>query len=348
MAEILYSKNDNGVATITLDRPKALNSLTHEMVETMKENLEKWQNDDSVKVVLMKSSSERAFCAGGDIITLHAAKKGEAEMQAAEDFFHTEYETDQFIYEYTKPIIAILDGVVMGGGVGISYGASHRIVTEKTKWAMPEMNIAFFPDVGAAYFLNKAPGEVGKYLALTATTIGAEDVIYANAADLFCTTEKLPQLLEAIEAANWLEGSVDETLDKVFGEYCEDAPKEGTLEAEQAQIDKHFAGKETVEAIIESLEADDSEFARKTKETILSKSPVSTKVTLKQLNDGANKSLEECLATDLIIAKNFIRNEDFFEGVRSVLIDRDQDPKYKYTKLEEVSDEFVNSYFNEP
>src|SRR5699024_2129509 len=128
MAEILYSKNDNGVATITLDRPKALNSLTHEMVETMKENLEKWQNDDSVKVVLMKSSSERAFCAGGDIITLHAAKKGEAEMQAAEDFFNTGYKRDKFIYNYTRRIIEILEGAVMGGGVGISYGQSREFV----------------------------------------------------------------------------------------------------------------------------------------------------------------------------------------------------------------------------
>src|SRR5699024_3559278 len=175
MAEILYSTNDNGVATITLDRPKALNSLTHNMVASMKEKLAEWQHDDSVQVIVMKSSSERAFCAGGDILTLHAAKESDEAMKAAEEFFDTEYETDQFIYEYTKPIIAVLDGVVMGGGVGISFGASHRIVTEKTKWAMPEMNIGFFPDVGAAYFLNKTPGELGKYLALTASIIPAED-----------------------------------------------------------------------------------------------------------------------------------------------------------------------------
>lgn len=348
MAEVIYSTNDNGVATITLDRPKALNSLTHHIVETMKENLVKWENDDSIKVVVMKSSSERAFCAGGDILTLHAAKDSEEAMQAAEDFFDTEYDTDQYIYEYPKPIIAILDGVVMGGGVGISYGASHRIVTEKTKWAMPEMNIGFFPDVGAAYFLNKAPGEIGKYLALTASIIPAEDVIYANAADLFCTTEKLPALLEAIEKENWLEGSTDEKLNSLFDEYCEDAPKEGTLAGLQEQIDQHFGNKDTVEAIIESLEADGSEFATKTKETILSKSPVSTKVTLKQLNDGAGKTLEECLATDLILAKNFMRHEDFFEGVRSVLIDRDQNPQYKYKTLDEVSDSLVNSFFEEP
>src|SRR5699024_4300689 len=127
--------------------------------------------------------------------------------------------------------------------------------------------------------------------------------------------------------------------------YCEDAPKEGTLAGLQEQIDQHFGNKDTVEAIIESLEADGSEFATKTKETILSKSPVSTKVTLKQLNDGAGKTLEECLATDLILAKNFMRHEDFFEGVRSVLIDRDQNPQYKYKTLDEVSDSLVNSFF---
>lgn len=348
MAEILFSKNDNGVATITLDRPKALNSLTTNMVTLMKEKLAEWKDDDSVQVVVMKSSSERAFCAGGDIITLHAAKESAEAMRTAEDFFEKEYETDQFIYEYAKPIIAVLDGVVMGGGVGIAYGASHRIVTEKTKWAMPEMNIAFFPDVGAAYFLNKAPGELGKYLALTATTIPAEDVLYANAADVFCTTEKLPSLVEAIENENWLEGSVEDKLNGIFNEYGEDAPKEGTLAGLQEQIDKHFAGHDTVEAIIESLESDDSDFATKTKETILSKSPVSTKVTLKQIINGKGKSLEECLATDLILAKNFIRNKDFFEGVRSILIDRDQNPQYKYTKLDEVSAALVDSYFEEP
>src|SRR5690625_2886160 len=245
------------------------------------------------------------------------------------------------------PFIAILDGVGIGGGVGISYGASHRIVTEKTKWAMPEMNIGFFPDVGAAYFLNKTPGELGKYLALTASIIPAEDVIYANAADLFCTTEKLPKLLDAIENENWLEGSTDEKLNNLFDEYCESPPKEGTLEELQEQIDQHFAGKETVEAIVESLEADGSDFATKTKETILSKSPVSTKVTLKQLNDGVGKTLEECLATDLILAKNFMRHVDFFEVVRSVLIDKDQNPQYRYKQLADVSTALVASFFKE-
>lgn len=348
MSEILFSTNDNGVATITLDRPKALNSLTTNMVTQMKEKLVEWKEDDAVQVVLMKSSSERAFCAGGDIITLHAAKESDEAMQAAEEFFEKEYETDQLIYEFPKPIVAVLDGVVMGGGVGISYGASHRIVTEKTKWAMPEMNIGFFPDVGAAYFLNKAPGQVGKYLALTAKTVKAADAIYANAADLYCPTEKLPQLVEAIEKENWLDGAVEDKLTSLLDEHCEDVPADGVLEGLQEQIDQHFAGHDTVEAIIESLESDDSDFAKETKETILSKSPVSTKVTLKQIIDGEGKSLEACLATDLILAKNFIRNEDFFEGVRSVLIDRDQNPQYKYTKLEEVSQSLVDSYFEEP
>lgn len=348
MSEILFSTNNNGVATITLDRPKALNSLTTNMVTSMREKLAEWKEDDNVKVVVMKSSSERAFCAGGDIITLHAAKESDEAMQAAEEFFVEEYETDQFIYEFPKPIVAVLDGVVMGGGVGIAYGASHRIVTEKTKWAMPEMNIAFFPDVGAAYFLNKAPGEVGKYLALTAQTIGAADVLYANAADVFCTTENLPNLVEAIENENWLEGETEEKLNQILDQYKEEAPADGKLEASQASIDQHFAGHDTVEAIIESLEAEDSEFATKTKETILSKSPVSTKVTLKQLNDGKNKSLEDCLAVDLVLAKNFIRHDDFFEGVRSVLIDRDQNPQYKYTTLDEVSQSLVDSFFQEP
>lgn len=347
MEEVLFSTNNNGVATITLNRPKALNSLNYNMLVPMKEKLTEWEKDNTIQVIILKSSSSRAFCAGGDIKTLHAAKESDAAMQAAEEFFRTEYETDELIHNFSKPIIAVLDGIVMGGGVGISYGASHRIVTENTKWAMPEMNIGFFPDVGAAYFLNKAPGASGKYLALTGSVIPADDVIYTKGADIFCTTENLPKLLEDIENTNWNDGSVIEKLNTLFEEYGETPPPKGQIAASQELIDKHFAH-DTVEEIVASLALDTDEFVRKTKETILSKSPVSLKVTLKQLMDGDGKSLEECLATDLILAKNFIRHDDFFEGVRSVLIDKDQNPEYQYKKLEDVSESFVNSFFEEP
>lgn len=346
MDEVLFSTNSNGVATITFNRPQVLNSLNYDMLIPMQRQLKAWENDDDIQVVVLKAD-EKGFCAGGDIKTLYEARENKDARQVAEQFFSTEYETDLLIYSFKKPIVAILDGVVMGGGVGIAYGASHRIVTEQTKWAMPEMNIGFFPDVGAAYFLNQAPGRSGRYLALTASVIPAEDVLYIKAADLFCPSDRLQSLLQAIEDTNWKEASVEETLDRLLEAYKEDVPKKGNLEKYQKEIDKHFSY-QTVEDIIDSLSKANDDFATKTKETILSKSPVSLKVTLKQLIDGENKSLEACFKTDLILANNFMRHDDFFEGVRSVLIDKDRNPKYQYKTLADVSDDLVASFFENP
>jgi len=234
----------------------------------------------------------------------------------------------------------------MGGGVGLSYGASHRIVTEKTKWAMPEMNIGFFPDVGAAYFLNNAPGYVGRYLALTATILHAYDVLYINGADAFIPNENLTDLLNQVEDTNWHAVNAEKKLQQIIDTYTDHPAHDGQIAPLQAKIDRHFSY-DTVEKIIESLASDTSEFAIKTKEILLSKSPVSLKVTLKQLIEGKGKSLAACLETDLILAKNFMKHEDFFEGVRSVLIDKDQNPQYRYKQLSDVSTALIASFFKE-
>lgn len=347
MTEVLFSTNNNGVATITLNRPEVLNSLNYNMLLPIKQKLTAWETDDNIQVIILQGAGEKGFCAGGDIKTLYEARANKESVETAELFFSTEYETDQLVYKYKKPIVAILDGIVMGGGVGLTYGASHRIVTEQTKWAMPEMNIGFFPDVGAAHFLNKAPGKAGLYLALTASVISADDVLYINAADTFCSSKHLPGLLQVIEDTNWQDVSVDETLTRLLAEYSKDTPQKGHIEQSQDEIDQHFS-QQTVEEIVNSLASVNSEFASRTKKTILEKSPASLKITLKQLRDGEHKSLEECLDMDLIIAKNFLRHDDFFEGVRSVLIDKDRNPKYKYKTLADVSDEFVASFFKDP
>lgn len=349
MSAILFSINHNGVATMTLNRPEALNSLNYDMLLQMKQKLEEWENDDHIQVVVLNGNGDKGFCAGGDIKTLYAAKESEEAANTAERFFSIEYETDKIIYHYKKPIVAILDGIVMGGGVGLAYGASHRVITERTKWAMPEMNIGFFPDVGAAYFLNKTPGKSGLYLALTASVIQSEDILYIRAADLFCSSNQLESLLHSIKNTNWQNISVEETLNNLLNEYQEKAPEGGYIEQYQAEIDSYFSH-QTVEEIIDALAlaSSHSHFAATTKETMLSKSPVSLKVTLKQLIEGENKSLEKCFDMDLMIAKNFMRHDDFFEGVRSVLIDKDRQPTYKYKKLADVSDDLVESFFNVP
>ncbi|WP_052366085.1 3-hydroxyisobutyryl-CoA hydrolase [Geomicrobium sp. JCM 19055] len=183
--EVTFSTTTTGVGIITLNRPKALNSITNNMVTAMLQQLKQWQNDKAISVIVFKGSGEKGFCAGGDIKTLASAKEGDEQFNNAKQFFVDEYELDLLLANYSKPIVSLLNGVVMGGGVGLTQGTSHRIVTHNTKWAMPEMNIAFFPDVGGVHFLNQAPGYTGMYLALTAKTIRAADILYIGAADFY-------------------------------------------------------------------------------------------------------------------------------------------------------------------
>ncbi|MDC2866373.1 MULTISPECIES: enoyl-CoA hydratase/isomerase family protein [unclassified Bacillus (in: firmicutes)] len=343
--QVLFSISTNGVATITLNRPKALNSISYEMIGPITQKLKEWEVDNQIHLVIIKGTGTKGLCAGGDIKTLYEARLDDSSMQKAERFFEDEFQLDMLIYKFSKPIVACLDGFVMGGGVGLTYGASHRIVTERTKWAMPEMNIGFFPDVGSAYFLNQAPGCIGRYLALTASVIKAPDVLYINAADFYLTSENLNAFLNRIKQVDWHTKDIHTALTDLINDYSELPITESELSPSQIEINKHFSF-HTVEEIIHSLEKDASPFATQTKATILSKSPFSLKVTLKQFIDGEEKTLEECFATDLVLAKNFLKHEDFFEGIRSVVIDKDQNPQYKYKHLEEVSDEVVNNFFH--
>ncbi|RFA32148.1 3-hydroxyisobutyryl-CoA hydrolase [Virgibacillus dokdonensis] len=345
MSDVLFSKKEHGIATITLNRPKAINSLTSGMLSPIYERLLEWENDSDVQLIILNGEGQKGFCAGGDIKTLYQAKENEEAFEKAMDFFEIEYATDKFIANFPKPIIALLDGVVMGGGVGLSYGASHRIITEKTKWAMPEMNISFFPDVGAAYFLNQAPGYVGRYLALTSEIIKGADILYANAADYYITTSQIEPLIKAVYDINWLhETETELKLTQLIKSFETELKSESNLAQHQEEINHHFAH-QTVEEIVASLASADSLFATETKNTIVSKSPISLKVTLEQLIRGENQTLAKCLETDLIIAKNFLKTSDFYEGVRSVVIDKDKQPIYQYKQLSDVSQSVVESFF---
>src|SRR5699024_5801558 len=251
---------------------------TYKMLKPFKEKLKEWEKNSDIKLVVLTGAGEKGFCAGGDMKTLYeAGQKGEA-LEKGRQFFELEYEVDQLVDEFTKPIIAVLDGFVMGGGVGLAYGASNRIVTGRTKWAMPEMNIGFFPDVGAAYFLNKAPGHIGRYLALTSTMIKAKDVIYIGAADHFMKSEQLEKFLVSLKAQSFTEKTIEDTLTQLIQQYTSDSPDEDVLKDIQPLVDEHFCYN-TVEDIVDSLEKDKSDSAQKVKETLLTKSPVSLKVT---------------------------------------------------------------------
>jgi enoyl-CoA hydratase len=342
--QVLFSVNQNGIATIILNRPQALNSLSYDMVHAIGEKLLEWEKNPNVSVVVIKGAGPKGLCAGGDIKKLYEAHSSKAALQDADRFFEKEYEVDMAVYQFTKPIIACLDGIVMGGGVGLTYGASHRIVTERTKWSMPEMNIGFFPDVGGAYFLNKAPGYLGRYLGLTASVIDAADVLYMNGADIYMESEALERFIKKVENTDWNLVKVEGNLCQMIDNFKTFPSRESKLALQQKVIDHHFRF-DTLEGILQSLEREGSDFSLNVKKLLLSKSPFSLKITLKQLIEGKQKTIEECFATDLLLAKNFLRHKDFYEGVRSVLIDRSQSPNYEYQHFSDVTNEVVNKFF---
>lgn len=335
-----------GVGWITLNRPKVLNSLNTEMVESIYYKLEEWKHDEQIALVCIIGAGEKGLCAGGDIRELYD-HRSEGIEKHAERFFATEYQMDYDVWTFPKPVLAYMNGVVMGGGVGITMGASHRIVTEKTKWAMPEMNIGFFPDVGSSYFLNRLPDAVGKYLALTSSVISAGDLMELGFADYYVKQDDWPQIMQEVSEQKWTKENVQEDLDKLLSTYAQTQYESSLLKKKKEKIDTHFSFN-TVEEMVDSLEKasmDKEDWENKTKELLLTKSPTSLKVTLKQQQKGAELSYPECLKMELDMAMNFMQYDDFYEGVRAVLVDKDQSPKWNPASLKEVSDENIAAFF---
>lgn len=336
---------ENNVGWIELNRAKALNALSYEMVKLMNDQLNAWKQNDDVAMVCLYSSSDRAFCAGGDIRSLYDARETNIDSEAR-DFFVTEYELDMAIHNYPKPILVYMNGIVMGGGVGISIGGQHRIVTEKTKWAMPEANIGFFPDVGASYFMNQMPGHAGRYLAFTGQMIGASDVLYIGGADRFMESERWDELRKALKETTWTGESMDAQLSELLDCFTSTAP-ESSLTLIQEKIDQHFLFN-TAEEIVSSLEKA-SELGEAWEKEVLDvlkgKSPTSLKVMLHQLIEGKDKDLLDCFKMELALGMNLVKSADFSEGVRAVLVDKDNSPKWNPSSLEEVRMEDVLATF---
>jgi len=337
----------NGIGFIRLNRPEKRNALSYPMIECMYKQLLEWKNDDSVAMVLLEGEGDKALCAGGDVVHLREKRYSNIDEYAF-GFFYTEYCMNMLIFTYPKPIMSYMTGFVMGGGVGICVGTSHRIVTEKTKWAMPEMNIGLYPDVGGSYFMNKMPGQTGRYLALTSKPIKPADVLYIGAADYYIDTSSWDELRQAIVDKTWtLDGTV-ERLDFLISQYSKELPVVSPLAELEEKINYHF-GFDTMEEIVESLEQaaeNGDEWADDVVKTIFTKSPTSLKVTLKQLQEGKKKTMKECFEMELEMSMNFMHYDDFFEGVRAVLVDKDRNPKWNPPSLEEVKQEVVDSFFS--
>ena len=321
----------NHVGWIRLNRPKVLNSLNLEMVELLYRKLQGWKDDPSISLVCMSGEGGKGFCAGGDMRSLYDLRESHV-TETARSFFSTEYQLDLLIHSYPKPILVYMDGIVMGGGVGLAAGASHRIVTEKTKWAMPEMNIGFFPDVGASFFLNKMPGYTGRYLALTSEMIKAGDVIYSGGADYFIESNNWENIKADILLANWDNKLAGKELTILIEKYNRPTHQLSSPIAEyQEKINQHFSF-DRMEDILSSLDnaaSNGDQWSAETRKILLSKSPLSLKVTLSQLQHGKNKSLADCFRMEFDLSMNFMKNPDFYEGVRAVLVDKDRSPNWK-------------------
>ena len=326
---------EGAVGRLTLNRPKALHALTLGMCQAMTDALLAWKDDPAIKLVLLDHSGERGFCAGGDIKAL--ADSGRTDGKAARKFFHTEYRLNHLLFVYPKPVVAVMDGITMGGGVGITDPARYRVATERTTYAMPETGIGLFPDVGGGWFLPRLPGKAGLWLALTGARIKGADCVRLGIATHYMPSDHV----EGFKA------SLSEHPDAVAGALAHFVRDSGPppIEPHLADIDRLF-GRESVEAILEDLEQDGGEWARGTLATLATKSPQTMKVAFRQLAHGAQfDDFADNMAMEYRIGSRVVRMHDFLEGVRAVIVDKDNNPRWNPIQVEDVGDDLLDEIF---
>ncbi|VIO75204.1 enoyl-CoA hydratase/isomerase family protein [Bradyrhizobium ivorense] len=338
----LIARREGTAGIIRLNRPKAINAVTLEMFHDIDRALDAFEADPEVAVIVLEGAGERGLCAGGDIRALWESSKVKGDL--GKILWRDEYILNARIKKFPKPYVAFMDGIVMGGGVGLSAHSRHRVVTERTKLAMPEVGLGFFPDVGGTYLLSRSPGEIGTYFGLTGTTMNGPDAVYAQFADAVVPSAKLPALREALTKVAPRTSSAE--IDRLIAGFAT-GEKAGPVAAMQARIDGWFArGK--MEDIVAALQADGSELAQATLKTLGEKSPRGMVVTLKLLRLArATATLEECLLREYRAALEVFASDDFREGVRAAVIDKDRNPKWQPDRIEDVTPEMVAPYFAE-
>jgi enoyl-CoA hydratase len=332
-------RRDGSAGVLRLNRPKALNALTLEMTREIAAALDAFEADPQVALIILEGAGERGLCAGGDIRGLYESAKAGGDL--GKTFWREEYIVNARIANYPKLYVAYMDGLVMGGGVGLAGHASHRIVTEKTKVAMPEVSLGFFPDVGGTWLLSRAPGELGTFFGLTGLTMNGADAVSCRLADVLIGTAEWPVLRDALTATSSGADAVSvmATIRK-FAAPVETAP----VTQQRELIDRAFAH-DDVEQIIAALEQDGSEFAQATLKALADKSPRGLKVTLKLLRlAGASTSLEQCLSREYLAALEVFASHDFVEGIRAAIIDKDRNPTWQPPHLAGVTPEIVARY----
>jgi enoyl-CoA hydratase len=340
MGDVLIDIRD-GLGLITLNRPKAINALTHDMVRQIAPVLRDWATDEAVRAVVITGAGERGLCAGGDIVAIHrAAKAGRdsgdlAGVAQVALFWREEYILNAAIRRFPKPYVAFMDGIVMGGGVGVSAHGDVRVVTERSMIGMPEVGIGFVPDVGGTYLLAHAPGELGTHVALTTARLSAGDAIACGLADHFVPSEHLPDLLEALRTS-----APAAAVARFVG-----PPPESELLAQQEWIDQCYSA-QTVEEIVARLQGCGVPEAAKAAQQILGKSPTALKVALRSLRNARKQtSLEEALNEEYRVSIACLGSADLVEGIRAQVVDKDRSPQWSPPRLEDVSEQDVESYF---
>jgi enoyl-CoA hydratase len=320
---------------IRLNRPKALHALTRPMCSAMMAALVEWRSDSSILAITLDHAEGRGFCAGGDVVMLR--ESGAADGSEARAFFHEEYRLNHLLFTFPKPTIAFMDGIVMGGGVGISQPCRYRVATEHTRFAMPETAIGLFPDVGGGWYLSRLPGLVGQFLALTGARLDGAECKYLGLATHYIAAERLEEVKARIaEHPDRIEG--------ILGEASE-TPPEARIAGNLQQINRHFAS-DRLEDVLASLQADDSGWAAKELATLRSKSPQACKVSLRLLAEGANMpSFADEMTSEYALASRVVRRHDFLEGVRALLVDKDNQPVWDPLTPQAVTDDLLDELF---
>lgn len=328
MSKQISSEVIGNLGRITLNRPKALNALTLEMCEAITALMTEWEDNPDIGAVLVDGAGEKAFCAGGDVILLHDS--GKESDKRAENFWRTEYALNELIQRYTKPYITLIDGIVMGGGVGLSVHGEYRVAGDNTLFAMPETGIGYFPDVGGTYFLPRLGMATGQWLGLTGARLKIEQTCDLGIATHYIPSDKHVEFTEALGRAK-LDGT-RESFEKILKRFNRKAPKAEDL---NPSLGAFFA--ESAAEVLENLERDGSEWALKQAGNMRKKSPLALAVTFEALKRGGQMTFRDAMSMELDISLNFLKTQDFYEGIRAQLIDKDRNPKWSHDEISKVT-----------
>ncbi|HUN48810.1 MAG TPA: enoyl-CoA hydratase/isomerase family protein [Stellaceae bacterium] len=343
--EILLERH-NGLGIVTLNRPKALNTLSLGMYRTLDPKLVEWGEDPGVRAIVIRGAGDKAFCAGGDVRAIYEARQHPrgASGDYKADFFREEYWLIERVHRFPKPYIALMDGIAMGGGMGVSVNGWRRVVTERTLCAMPEVQIGLFPDVGATRYLNLCPGRIGMYLALTGARTKAADALYCGFGTHYVPHAQIAALTEALGAIAWRAGEERAQVDAVLERFQRD-PGPAPLAALRAAIDRCFGGASVAE-IVDALAKEGTDWGRETRAIIERASPISVHVTFRQMKLGEpGMDIEAALALEYRMTQHMMAAHDFFEGIRAVLVEKDLKPRWEHAALAEVGEAEVERYF---